>query len=121
MARKKGLEGNVSFRVADAHNLPFEDEIFDVVIVECTTGILDKERAFREFICVLKSGGYIGDLEIIWKKEPPEELVERVYKLWGGFRTMTLDGWRRFFRSQGLVEVKAVDFSDEIPRYGKGI
>jgi len=60
LARRKGLEGKVSFRVADAHNLPFEDKSFDIVIAECTTVLLDKEKAFREFLRVLKPGGYIS-------------------------------------------------------------
>ncbi len=32
MAKKRGLDDRrVSFRIADAHNLPFEDESFDIV------------------------------------------------------------------------------------------
>lgn len=115
LARKKGLDGKVSFRIADAHNLPFEDESFDIVIAECTTVLLDKEKAFREFIRVLKPGGYIGDLEMIWRKQPPEELVEKTYEVWGGFKTMTIEKWKRFFEKLGLIEVKAIDFSNEIP------
>ena len=115
LAKKKKLDNKVSFRVADAHNLPFEDESFDMVIAECTTVVLNKEKAFREFLRVLKPGGYIGDLEMAWKKQPPKELVRRTYEVWGGFKTMTLEEWRKFFENLGLVEVKAIDFSNEIP------
>lgn len=115
MARRKGLETLVSFRVADAHNLPFEDETFDIVIAECTTVLLDKERAFHEFIRVLKPSGYIGDLEMLWRKQPPNELIDKTFEVWGGFKTMTLKEWRQFFERMGLTEVVAIDFSDEIP------
>ena len=114
LVKRKGLEKKVSFRVADAHNLPFEDESFDIVIAECTTVLLDKERAFREFLRVLKPGGYIGDLEMTWKKRPPKELVERTRELGGGFETMTLEEWVDLFKRLGLVEVRAVDFSNEL-------
>ncbi|HUW96585.1 MAG TPA: class I SAM-dependent methyltransferase, partial [Anaerolineae bacterium] len=33
-ARRLGLEDRVEFRVADAHDLPFEDNRFDAVMVE---------------------------------------------------------------------------------------
>lgn len=121
MARKKGLVNKVSFRKADAHNLPFEDESFDIVLAECTTVFLDKERAFSEFLRVLKLGGYLGDLEMIWKKQPPKELVDKVYRVWEGFSTMTLNEWKDFFEKMGLVEVKAVDFSEEIPDMEKAM
>jgi len=115
LARRKDLADRVEFRVADAHNLPFKDESFDIVIAECTTVLLDKERAFREFLRVLKPGGCLGDLEMIWRKEPPHELVEKAYRVWGGFTTMTLNEWTEFFKRMGLVDVRAVDFTEEIP------
>jgi len=121
MAKRKGLDHRVSFRLADAHNLPFEDESFDIVLAECTTVLLDKEKVFLEFLRVLKPGGYIGDLEMIWKKSPPKELVDKVYKVWEGFRTMTLEEWKEFFEKIGMVEVKTVDFSEMIPDMEKAI
>jgi len=120
-AKKRELEGMVSFRTADAHDLPFEDESFDIVLAECTTVLLDKKRAFSEFLRVLKPGGYIGDLEMIWKKPPPKELVDRVYDVWEGFRTMTLEKWKEFFEEMGLVDVKTVDFSEETPDMEKAM
>ena len=119
LARRRGLSDRVEFRVADAHSLPFEDESFDIVIAECTTVLLDRERAFREFLRVLKPGGCLGDLEMIWRREPPGELVERARRVWGGFTTMTLDGWVEFFKRMGLVDVRIVDFTDEIPDIGE--
>jgi SAM-dependent methyltransferase len=115
LAKKKGLDDRVSFRRADAHNLPFEDESFDIVLAECTTVLLDKKKAFSEFLRVTKPGGYIGDLEMIWQKTPPDELVDKVYDVWEGFRTMTLEEWKEFFERIGMVDVKTVDFSETIP------
>jgi ubiquinone/menaquinone biosynthesis C-methylase UbiE len=107
--------------MADAHNLPFENESFDIVLAECTTVLLDKKRAFSEFLRVLKAGGYVGDLEMIWKKPPPKELVDRVYDVWGGFRTMTLEEWKYFYERMGMVDVKTVDFSETIPDIEKAM
>ena len=113
-AEKKGLNDKVSFMRADAHSLPFEGESFDIILVECTTVLIDKEKAFSEYLRVTKPGGYIGDLEMIWRKPPPEELVDKVYDVWEGFRTMTMDEWKEFYESIGMTDVKVAEFSETV-------
>ncbi|MGB6679891.1 MAG: class I SAM-dependent methyltransferase [Candidatus Bathyarchaeia archaeon] len=115
IAKKSGLNDMVSFRRADAHNLPFENESFDIVLAECTTVLLDKGKAFSEFLRVTRSGGYIGDLEMTWQRPPPKELIDKVYYIWDGFRTMTLKDWKEFYERIGMDDVKTVDFSETIP------
>jgi cyclopropane fatty-acyl-phospholipid synthase-like methyltransferase len=112
--REEGLEHLVDFRQADAHDLPFEDESFDVVLIECVTTLLDRDRAFREFRRVLKKGGYLGDLEMTYQREPAEEFVRQLYDDWDGFTTMTFAGWEGFLRNQGLEVVKVDDFSKRL-------
>jgi len=112
--RAEGLERLVTFRQADAHALPFEDRSFDVVLVECVTTLLDKERALRELRRVLKPGGALGDLEMTWRREPDQPFAQRVREEWGGFGTFTLAGWEELFRSQGFEVVTAVDFSERM-------
>ncbi len=58
-AQAEGL--NVEFRVADAENLPFEDDAFDIAL--STFGIMftpQQYRAAREITRVVRSGGRIG-------------------------------------------------------------
>jgi len=121
MVKKKGLDDRVSFRRVDAHNLPFEDVSFDIVLAECTTVLLDKEKAFSEFIRITKQDGYIGDLEMTWQKPPPKALVDKVYDVWEGFRTMTLEEWEDFYEKMGIANIKSVDFSEKIPDMEKTI
>jgi len=112
LAKKRGVEDRVSFRKANAEDLPFEEESFEIVLAECTTTLLDKGKAFSEFLRVTKAGGCIGDLEMTWRKPPTVEFVDRVYEVWEGFRTMTLEEWKAFFESLGMIDVQAVDFSE---------
>jgi ubiquinone/menaquinone biosynthesis C-methylase UbiE len=113
-AREKGLEERVRFEVGDALKLPFADESFDIVLAECTTTLLDKEKAFAEFLRVTRRGGWIGDSEMTWQAPPPEALVKKLYDLWEGFGTMTLAEWKAFLEKKGLAEVQTADFSRTI-------
>jgi ubiquinone/menaquinone biosynthesis C-methylase UbiE len=115
MVKEKGLKDRVSFICTDAHYLPFEDGVFDIVLAECVTVLLDKEKAFHEFLRVTKHNGYVGDLEMTWQKVPPKELTDRVYDVWEGFRTMTLEEWKEFYERMRMIDVKTVDFSETIP------
>jgi ubiquinone/menaquinone biosynthesis C-methylase UbiE len=62
LTRKNAADiSNISFRVADAQSLPFDDESFDVVT--CRLGIMyfvDVQRALREIRRVLKVGGRVA-------------------------------------------------------------
>lgn len=117
-ARERGL--NIEFKKGDAHNLPFGDDAFDVVISECTTCLLDKERAIREMVRVAKPGGYVGIHDICWRGNTPESLKQRLAEI-EGERPETLEGWKGLFERAGLREVIAVDKSYLIPGWRKEI
>jgi arsenite methyltransferase len=112
--RQEGLENQVEFRQADAHALPFPDESFDVVLIECVTTLLDRDRAFREFHRVLKTDGCLGDLEMTYQREPSETFARHLSAEWDGFTTMPLTGWEKLFRDHGLEVLQVDDFSDRL-------
>jgi len=113
-AREKGLEDKVSFRKADIYDLLFNDESFDIVIAECATTMLDMEKAFPEMFRVLRHGGVIGDLEMTWRKEPTEKILEEVKELWGDYDTKMFKEWKTFLERMGFTDVIVVDFSQTI-------
>jgi arsenite methyltransferase len=43
-AQREGVQDRVSFRQADAQHLPFEDDLFDVVLGEFITGLLENKQ-----------------------------------------------------------------------------
>ncbi len=75
-AKQRNL-GNVSFRTADVHSLPFEDGSVDLVV---SHGVLhhlkDISKVFIEIYRILKPNGlaYIVDL----RRDAPEEVVKEV-------------------------------------------
>lgn len=71
-ARREGVADRVEFRIANAQDLPFEDDLFDAVITESVTAFpKDIQRAVSEYARVTKPGGYVGLNESTWRKVPP--------------------------------------------------
>ncbi len=66
-AREEGVAERIEFKEADARQLPFEDELFDVVL--CSGAVhhishnpADHEQTISEMVRVLKSGGQV----VLW-------------------------------------------------------
>ncbi len=130
-AKREGVEDRVEFRVADVQSLPFEDDLFDIVIGESITVFPeDKQRTVNEYVRVTKPGGYVGLNESTWMKTPPPtELVEWVSQdLSGNAEVLSADGWVGLLEGSGLrdVVVRTHEISPRgevaslIRRYGLG-
>ena len=109
-AKREGVVDRVEFRVADAQSLPFQDNLFDVVIGEFITGLLDdKQKGANEYLRVTKPGGYVGLNEATWMKTPPPtELVEYLSRTYGfTAEILTSDGWEELLAGTGLRDIVA--------------
>jgi ubiquinone/menaquinone biosynthesis C-methylase UbiE len=82
-ARQLGLEGGVEFRVEDVTELPFQDESFDVVLMESFLNILGEpeliEKALLEIARVTKPGGRVGANEVFVDASTPSEVRARLH------------------------------------------
>ena len=115
-ARRQGLLDKVEFRVADAFQLPFENDLFNVVIVESVLTPLpgDKKQALTEMVRVVRPGGRIGVNESTVDPSAPPELLALFGEhpaIHGYFTPQTL---RSLFEESGLqvaqmTETKNVD------------
>ena len=91
-AQQAGVAGRLEFRVADAQQLPFEDESFDAVLCESVNAFIpDRARAFREYARVVRPGGYVGMNECAWIQSPPQALVDYTYRAMDGPTFLTPD------------------------------
>jgi len=111
-AQREGVRDRVSFQQADAQYLPFEDNLFDVVIGEFITGLLDdRQRGVRGYIRVAKPGGLVGLNEATWLKTPvPEDIVEYLaatFGFQGDLLNLTAEYWKGLLADAGLRDVVA--------------
>ncbi len=88
-ARRLGLSDRVEFKVGNAYALPFEAGTFDAVITEFVSQFLDRGRAFKEFVRVLKPGSYVGINEMYKEEEIPPEAAEEIAYAEKIFREIT--------------------------------
>lgn len=65
LARHRGLE-NATFQVGDAHQLPWPDQTFDVVVGRAILHHLDLPVATRELVRVLRPGGELFFVEPLY-------------------------------------------------------
>ena len=136
LARRKGLEGKVTFQTGDALNMPFADNEFDVAISQAMLVLVDDQRkSVQEALRVTRPWGYLGWLELSWRAEPTVQFMEEVstvicaycmsnahtYKRWEslltelGVRelntiagTMDFNGMRGMMADEGLVNTARV-------------
>ncbi len=110
-AKREGLETRVEFRVADAQHLPFDDGLFDAVISESVTAFVeDKQRAVREYMRVVKPGGYVGLNEVTWRKTPAPELVKYISFIMARVDFLPPESWRQLLESSGLRDMEVRNY-----------
>ena len=106
---KRTNKDKITFKVANAFELPFRDNTFDAIVSQAFFILIDdKEKALEEISRVLKSGGFWGSLELSWFKVPPREAYnELVTKTCSDFipRVLTFEDWEKFFASQNLIHI----------------
>ncbi len=116
---REGVQDVVEFRLADARELPFEDNLFDVVIAESVVAFLaDKVKVLSELVRVAKPGGCVGLNESTWVKEPPHKMLAYFSRVLGSnLKPLTADGWKELLEDAGLQDVTAsahaVTYRDE--------
>jgi SAM-dependent methyltransferase len=115
---------NVSFRAADAENLPFESGWFDVVVCRLALHHLLKPlQVLREMVRVCRAGGTIV-VEDIYASEHPERAAYQdrweILRDPSHVRTLTLSELLQLFRDAGLETdslTTADDLTPEVERW----
>ena len=123
-AQREGVADRVECRVADAQDLPFEDDLFDAVITESVTAFPeDKQKAVNEYARVTKPGGYVGLNESAWLKvpPPPEVVAWASQDVGANVQPLTSDAWVGLLEGAGLREIVARTYAINVRTEAKEI
>jgi len=106
-AQEKGLSDQLEFCLGDAQAIPFASDHFNAVICESVNVFVpDVFKAIREYVRVVKPGGYVGMTEAIWVKQPSESVAEIITEATGQ-QFQPSEIWKGLFEKSGLVDLFA--------------
>jgi ubiquinone/menaquinone biosynthesis C-methylase UbiE len=110
-AQRMGLADMVEFRNADAYQLPFDNDHFDVVLIESVLTPLpgDKGQALQEMIRVLRPGGLIGANESTVDPATPPELLAAFARHPATYGYFTAQILRELFEREGLQQIQMIE------------
>ncbi|RUO76773.1 bifunctional demethylmenaquinone methyltransferase/2-methoxy-6-polyprenyl-1,4-benzoquinol methylase UbiE [Pseudidiomarina taiwanensis] len=75
--RNKGIVGNVTYQQANAEELPFESDSFDIITIAFgLRNVTDKQKALESMYRVLKPGGRLLVLEF---SKPVQPMLSQAY------------------------------------------
>jgi SAM-dependent methyltransferase len=102
-----GVDDRVEVRRGDIEQLAFDDETFDVVIVEAVTMFVHRTRAASEVVRVCRPGGRVVDHEFIWRRPPPPDPRELFMgTVCPGIDFDTEEDWTSLYRAAGLADLQ---------------
>lgn len=108
---KRNKVGNlIDFQVADATQLPFNDNEFDISIAQAMLVLIDdKESVIKEALRVIKSSGLAGWIELTWQQTPTELFMKQVSDVICAYCMLNvkiLDGWKNLFIQSGASNLR---------------
>eukprot|EP00970_Alexandrium_tamarense_P001057 scaffold114_cov200-Alexandrium_tamarense.AAC.27 len=131
LAKEQGLEGRASFQVADALNMPFDDNSFDLVwSLESGEHMPDKSKFVHELMRVAAPGGRIilvtwchrdlepGETSLSKKEEKILAKINRAYYL---PKWCSVSDYVKLLENEGAVDIKREDWSYIIAPFWKAV
>jgi ubiquinone/menaquinone biosynthesis C-methylase UbiE len=105
--RRAGVSDRVTVQRGDILALPFPDASFDRVIAEAVTMFVDRERAAKELVRVVRPGGMVLATEFFWRRPPTPRAREAFLgQLCPGMLFDTEQDWLRIYRAAGLEAIE---------------
>ena len=114
---RRGLGERIAFvHTTDPNVLPFDNDTFDLVIVESVAMYNDTEKFFREILRVLKPGGRLGLHDWCWTQKPPADLEVMTCVVAcgcnpGDVKFFTQADWEASLKRQGFE----IGFAEQYP------
>lgn len=119
-AHEEGVSDKVDVRQANILHLPFEDNRFDVVLVESVLAFVEsKDKAILECLRVIRPGGYMGLNEVFWTELPSPKMIEINQRIQMGMNLLVLGEWHQLWNAVKLSDKTTRIYSVEMKKETK--
>ena len=110
-ANRMGVSDRVEFHNADVFDLPFDDGIFDLILIESVLVPLLGEvaDALHEMMRVLRPGGLVGANESTLDPRAPPEILDAFARHPAIYSIFTAQSLRDVFKGVGLEQIRLVE------------
>lgn len=106
------LNKKVEFIAADLHNLPFEDNSCDCIILESVMIYVNKDKAINELKRVLKPDGKICATEFTWLQRPNISLVNKTSEILNTpVEILMIDEWKTLLQNHHLIPIMIKNYN----------
>jgi len=96
---------DANFILGDALNMPFGDEVADIILIESLLIFLPPGKALQECFRVLKKGGVVVDVELLANKTLPQAAREKIKDICGVPQVPFIEEWTEQFKQAGFKKV----------------
>lgn len=98
---------NIHSIQADAEDLPFESQSFDILLSESVTAFINIKRAIREYYRVLKRFGTLIAIEITSETRLHTNDLNNIKFVYNIDQVLTRDEWINSFTQAGFIDINS--------------
>ncbi len=97
----------VKFSKASAYNIPYPNEMFDLIIAGGSTSFMnDKSKAVQEMNRVLKNWAFLSVTNLFYHTEPPKDVIDNVSNIIGvNIKPMSSEDWLALYLKNQSFEL----------------
>jgi SAM-dependent methyltransferase len=111
--RESGLQNRIQLQCGSMESLPYRDGVFDVVVAELgLTASADPMKAIGELARVVRAGGRVALVHLVWKAPVDRERREVLSRHLGA-RPLMLVELKRGLQESGVRNLHSEAWSDE--------
>jgi len=111
-ARDLGLQGRMQFQEGRMSDLPYRDGVFDVVVAELGLAArTDPEEAVKELVRVVRPGGRVVLVQLVWKAPVDPERADILARHLGAKPLMLVE-LKKILRGHGVRRLRTEAWSD---------
>ncbi|WP_226037594.1 class I SAM-dependent methyltransferase [Aquibacillus saliphilus] len=102
-----------NFIQASVESLPFNDEIFDIILSESVTSFTNPSLTIPEFKRVLKRNGTLIAIEMVLEKPLSEQEVKPIINFYGVSQLFNEAKWYHLFERAGFKQITIENFGQQ--------